>query len=109
MLHQAKDRLHKFALHNTSHIVPVGHPPTRWHPPKRPLYKLNFNGALFEAEQCAGLGVTIQNYEGQVMVSLTERSTLPFTAIEVEAMAAKRALLLALETGFDRVICEGDS
>ncbi|KAL0016655.1 hypothetical protein SO802_003724 [Lithocarpus litseifolius] len=43
------------------------------------------------------------------MVSLTERSTLPFTAIEVEAMAARRALLLALETGFDRVILEGDS
>ena len=43
------------------------------------------------------------------MVSLTERATLPFTAIEVEAMAARRALLLALETGFDRVILEGDS
>ncbi|KAL0013498.1 hypothetical protein SO802_000567 [Lithocarpus litseifolius] len=43
------------------------------------------------------------------MVSLTERSTLPFTAIEVEALAARRALLLALETGFDRVILEGDS
>ena len=73
----------------------------RWHPPERPLYKLNFNRALFKAEQCAGLGVIIQNYEGQVMVSLTERSTLPFTSIEIEAMAARRALLLALETGFD--------
>ena len=35
-----------------------------------------------------------------------KKTTLPFTAIEVEAMAAKRALELALETGFDRVILE---
>ena len=84
-------------------------PPTRWLPPDCPLYKLNFDGALFEAEQCAGLGVILRNSEGEAMVSLTERAMLPFTAIEVEALAARRALLLALEIGFDRVILEGDS
>lgn len=109
LLHQAKERLREFALHNTSSIVPVGRPPTCWHPPERPLYKLNFDGALFESEKCAGLGVILRNHEGQVMVSLTERTMLPFTAIEVEAMAARRALSLALETGFDRVVLEGDS
>ena len=35
-----------------------------------------------------------------------KKTTLPFTTIEVEAMAAKRALKLALQTGFDRVILE---
>ena len=109
VLHQAKERLREFALHNTVHTIPVRRQPTRWLPPDRPLYKLNFDGALFAAEQCAGLGVILRNSEGQAMVSLTERATLPFTAIEVEAMAARRALLLALETGFDRVILEGDS
>ena len=84
-------------------------PPTRWLPPDCPLYKLNFDGALFEAEQCAGLGVILRNSEGEAMVSLTERAMLPFTAIEVEALAARRALLLALETSFDRVILEGYS
>ena len=34
---------------------------------------------------------------------------LPFTVIEVEAMTVRRALILALEIGFDRVILEGDS
>ena len=43
------------------------------------------------------------------MVSLLQKTTLPFIAIEVEAMVARRALELALETGFDRVILEGDS
>ena len=84
LLHQAKQRLREFALHTTSSIVPVGRPPTCWHPPERPLYKLNFDGALFESEKCAGLGVILRNHEGQVMVSLTERTMLPFTAIEVE-------------------------
>lgn len=43
------------------------------------------------------------------MVSLSQKTTLPFIAIEVEAMVARRALELALEIGFDRVILEGDS
>ena len=43
------------------------------------------------------------------MVSLLQKTTLPFTAIEVEAMAVRRALEFALETGFDRVILEGDT
>lgn len=51
--------------------------------------------------------MVIRNEVVQVVVSLSERALLPFTAIEVEAMAARRAL--ALETGFDRVILEGDS
>ena len=42
------------------------------------------------------------------MVSLSQKTTLPFTAIEVEAMAALRALKLALETGFHQIILEGD-
>ena len=109
VLHQAKDRLREFALHNTSQTILVRRPPTRWLPSDRPLYKLNFDVALFEAEQCARLGVILRNSEGQAMVSLTERVTLLFTAIEVEAMAARRALLLALETGFDQVILKGDS
>ena len=55
------------------------------------------------------MGVIIQNDMGQVMVSLLQKTMLPFIAIEVEAMATRRALELALETGFDQVILEGDS
>ena len=56
LLHQAKERLREFALHNTSTIVPVGRPPTCWHPPNRPLYKVNFDGALFDLEKCVWIG-----------------------------------------------------
>ena len=43
------------------------------------------------------------------MVSLSQKTMLPFTAIEVGAMAARRALKLALVTGFHQIILEGDS
>ena len=43
------------------------------------------------------------------MVPFSERALLSFTTIEVEAMTARRPLVLALEAAFDRVILEGDS
>ena len=70
---------------------------------------MNFDGALFIAKNSAGLGVVIHNEEGQVMVSLSQKTTLPFIAIEVKAMPAWRVLKLALETGFHQIILEGDS
>lgn len=75
----------------------MGCPPTSWRPSDNPLYKVNFDGALFDSEQRAGWGVVIRNVVGQVVVSLSERALLPFTAIEVEAMAARQALVLALQ------------
>ena len=87
----------------------MGQPPTSWQAPDRNTYKVNFDGALFTVENSVGLGVVIHNEEGQVMVSLSQKTTLPFTTIEVEAMVVLRALKLALETGFHQIILEGDS
>ena len=109
LLSQTKDRLRDFKLYNSSSVIPVGRPPTRWQAPNQNTYKVNFDGALFSAANTAGMGVVIRNDEGQVMVSLSQKTTLPFTAIEVEAMAARRALELALETRFQQIILEGDS
>ena len=43
------------------------------------------------------------------MVSLSQRIPLLTTAIEVEALAARRAMELALETGFTKGVLKGDS
>ena len=51
----------------------------------------------------------IRNNVGLVMVSFTQQIPMPATVIEVEVLAAMRALELALELGFDNVILEGDS
>ena len=80
-----------------------------WQPPARSWYKVNFDGALFEKDQCAGIGVMMWNDQGLVMASLSQRIPLPFTVIEVEALAAHRAIEFAAEIGLDGVIMEGDS
>jgi len=87
----------------------VGRPPTQWQPLTHQQYKINFDGALFKAENQAGIGVVIRDSEGQVMVSLAQRIPLPNIAIEVEALAARRAMELALETVLNKGVLEGDS
>lgn len=72
-------------------------------------YKINFDGAIFEKENVADLGVVIRNHEGLVMASLSEVIQLPPTVIEVKALAARRAVEFALELGFDNIFLEGDS
>ena len=43
------------------------------------------------------------------MASLTQQLPLPSTVIEVEVLAVRRAIEIALEIGFDNIILEGNS
>ena len=43
------------------------------------------------------------------MASLTQQILLPGSVIEVEVLAARKALELTVELGFDNIILEGDS
>ena len=72
-------------------------------------YKVNFDGAIFAEEGLTSLGVVICNNQGLIMASLTQQITLPVSVIEVEILAARRALELTLELGFDNITLEGDS
>ena len=65
----------------------------------QPWYKVNFDGAVFASENSVGLGVVIWNCEGLVMASLSQMVPLRHTVIEVETMAARRALELAARGG----------
>lgn len=83
----------------------------RWYQANKsqPWYKVNFDGAVFASVNRAGLGVVIQNCEGLVIASLSQMVPLPHTVVEVETMAARRALELAAKLGFDNLVFEGDS
>lgn len=80
-----------------------------WRSPDASWYKINFDGALFVKENCAGVGLVIRNEQGLVMASLSQKIPLPFTVIEVEALAARKAVKFAAELGLDRIVLEGDS
>ena len=78
-------------------------------PPSSGQYKVNVDGALFSANNTAGLGMVIRNENGQVMASLFEHIPLPLTMIEVEKLAARRGLELVVEMGFRNIVLENDS
>ena len=82
----------------------------KWHPPLLDFYKINYDGVVFTESDEARLGVVARNERGEVMTSLTENIGMPFGGVEViKAMAARRAILLAVELGFQNCIFEVDS
>lgn len=84
-------------------------PLSKWSPPAGDSYKVNFDGAVFKEDDRVGIGVIIQNCHGMVMASLSQNIPLPQTAVELEAIAARRALDFSLELGFTKAILEGES
>ena len=70
---------------------------------------MNYDGAIFQEQGKASIGVVIRNSEGEVMASLSQQIPLPTTVAQVEALAARRAVEIARELGFPRITIEGDS
>jgi len=70
---------------------------------------VNYDGAIFQEQGRAGIGVVIHNSAGEVMSSLSQQIPLPTTVAQVEAMAAQRAVEFAQELGISRAMIEGDS
>lgn len=56
---------------------------------------MNFDGAVFVANNIAGLGILIHNDNGLVMAALSQQIPLPTLVKMVEVMAARRALWFA--------------
>lgn len=80
-----------------------------WTTPETHSYKVNSDGATFAEDSTAEIGVVIRNEAGMIMASLTQQILLPASVIEVEALAARRALELALELSFGNITLEEDS
>ncbi|XP_050241083.1 uncharacterized protein LOC126689976 [Quercus robur] len=87
----------------------VHHNHVRWRPPVGDVVKINYDGAIFSEEGRAGLGVVCRNSEGVVIASLSEQIPLPATITQVEALAARRAAVFAVDIGISSAVLEGDS
>ena len=83
-------------------------PSKKWCPPKPDLAKINFDGAMFNKWDEAGIGVIIRNPKGEVMATLSEKIKKPPTIEILELLAAKRAMRFSLETRFHKSVFEGD-
>ncbi|XP_030940020.1 uncharacterized protein LOC115964934 [Quercus lobata] len=95
--------------HPVTSSPPPSCPHTKWEPPPTDWIKINFDGAVFQDRNEAGLGVIIRNDHGLIMAALTQTIPLPTSVEMVEVLAARRALIFAWELSFDHIILEGDS
>ena len=105
----ARECLIESPASNLISLNPQQRQATKWTALETRGFKINFDGATFADDDTAGIGVVIRNDAGLVMASLTQEIPMPASVIEVEALAARRALELALELGFNDIILEGDS
>ena len=106
---QAKERLQEFCA-----VLPPKPPRTTrtrdiWKPPDAGHFKINFDGAIFRNENRCGIGVVIRDHTGSVIASLVQNISLAYQPIEVEALAAARALEFGQEIGKGGAVLEGDS
>ena len=80
-----------------------------WKPPSPRQVKTNFDGAIFEDLQEAGIGVIIRNSKGEVLAALSKRIPTPSSAVILESFAARRAVQFIHEIGLRSSIFKGDS
>ena len=93
-------------------IAPLPSRPVRraqWKPPDKETFKINFDGAIFAEDKCSGLGVIIRDRKGLVMASMAARISQQLQPVEIEALAANKALEFAREMDIKDAVLEGDS
>ena len=84
------------------------HTAVTWSPPRTPFLKINYDGVVFRDPNKAGLGAVVRDSMGGVLASLAENIPLPQTVADVEAAAARRAIMLARDLNLSSIILEGD-
>ena len=105
---QAKERFQEFRA-----VLPPKPPRTTrtkdiWKPPDAGHFKINFDGAIFRNENRCGIGVVIRDHTGFVIASLVQSISRAYQPIEVEALAAARALEFGQEIRIGGAVLEGD-
>ena len=74
-------------------------PKPKWIAPPPNTYKINYDGAVSDEENKAGVGVVIRDCNGEVIASLIQQLDQAFQPVEVEAIAACRAAEFGSELG----------
>ena len=110
MVSRASDFLREFKdVQKHPLCRPVPREVIKWSPPDESVYKINFDGAVFEEQGSASLGVVVRDSAGLVISALRQKIRFPGSAVMVEALATRRAILFAKEISVFRVVVEGNS
>jgi len=95
-------------IHFKEKSILVRPPAIRWSPPPVECYKINFDAAILEGINRVGIRVVCKDYEGHVLVALSQNVALVQSVEMAEALARKRAVEFARELTFFDVLIEGD-
>lgn len=71
-----------------------------WKPPDEGKVKANFDGAMFDELNKAGIGVVVRNPKGEIMAALSENIPQPSTVVVLEILASRRAAYFVHELDF---------
>jgi ribonuclease HI len=80
----------------------------RWSPPPEGTVHINVDATLFSPSRRMGIGVVIRNHKGECSVACSELIQEVTTPEIAEAMALRRALALARDEGFDKLVIASD-
>nr|POE68674.1 hypothetical protein CFP56_72709 [Quercus suber] len=106
---QEKEKFKEFTATIPAKLATIPRQRTKWKPPDARSFKMNFDGAIFRQENKSGIGVVIRDDTGAVITSLAQTIAPPFQPIDIEAIAAARALEFGEEIGIIEAVLEGDS
>ena len=81
----------------------------QWCPPEADHFKLNFDAAVFNSLNLAGIGVIARDWRGAVIGVLPMPIPLTQSVNEVETIACRKAIQFAKELGLQKITFEGDS
>ncbi|XP_050252787.1 uncharacterized protein LOC126699161 [Quercus robur] len=84
-------------------------PMQQWRPPDPQCFKVNFDAALFQRSNLAGIGIIARNHVGEAVGALSSPIPMAQSVADIEALACLKAVQFALEIGLNRVVIEGDS
>ena len=106
---QAKKRLDEFNATIPPQPPAMPRPRTKWKPPDVSGFKINFDRTIFRQENKSGIRVVIWDHSGAVIASLAQLTAPALQPIEIEAIAAARALEFGQEIGITEAVLKGDS
>lgn len=72
------------------------------------MLKTNYDGAMFRESDKARIGVVIQNSEGKVLATLSEKIVKPQAVEILDLSVERKAMSFTTALGFTKFVCEGD-
>ena len=88
LLDLAQQYLQEFQQSRSKPIVKQPPKQNIWKPPNPSTVKTNFDGAIFEELDAAGVGVFVCNSSGELLAALSEIIPLPSSILALETIAA---------------------